>query len=222
LIFAVQTVLDLGYLWGGFALPEGMTYANYAHRGAYPLLATALFAGLFALVAQPFLGEGNGVRRLLYLWIAQTLLLVLSSILRLDLYVDAYGLTRLRFAAFVWMAVVAGGLGLIIMQMIGRYSVGWFMARASGIGFIAFYICCLVNIDGLIARNNLAHGFDDYYYLCQLSAGAAPAMRAYELETGKELCGRHVYYLHQPADWREWGYRNARLRHSLAALEDMQ
>ncbi|NLF60041.1 MAG: DUF4173 domain-containing protein, partial [Lentisphaerae bacterium] len=35
-IFAVQNLLDIGYLWGGAQLPEGMTYASYAHRGAYP------------------------------------------------------------------------------------------------------------------------------------------------------------------------------------------
>lgn len=33
LLFAVQSLLDLAYLWGGVALPHGMTYAAYAHRG---------------------------------------------------------------------------------------------------------------------------------------------------------------------------------------------
>ena len=51
LIFAVQTVLDAAYLWGGAALPDGITYASYAHRGAYPLIATALLAAGFVLVA---------------------------------------------------------------------------------------------------------------------------------------------------------------------------
>src|SRR4029078_10113192 len=51
LLFAVQTVLDLTYLWGGVALPDGMTYASYAHRGAYPLIVTALIAAGFVLAA---------------------------------------------------------------------------------------------------------------------------------------------------------------------------
>jgi hypothetical protein len=38
LLFAVQTALDIAYLWGHSALPAGMTYAAYAHRGAYPLI----------------------------------------------------------------------------------------------------------------------------------------------------------------------------------------
>lgn len=222
LIFLVQTMMDLGYLWGGAALPEGMTYAEYAHRGAYPLLATAVLAGLFALVAQPYLGSGSLVRKLLYLWVAQTVLLVISSILRLDLYVEVYGLTRLRFAAFIWMVLVALGLVLIIMQMLMRRSVGWVMRRALALGVLAIYGCNLVNIDGLIARNNLAKHAADDFYLCQLSEGAIPAIRAYELRTGEVLCESWRPFLTERNDWREWGYRNTRLHRSVAALEDGQ
>jgi hypothetical protein len=51
LLFAVQTGLDAIYLWGGVALPDGLTYAAYAHRGAYPLILTALLAAAFVLAA---------------------------------------------------------------------------------------------------------------------------------------------------------------------------
>lgn len=216
LIFAVQSLLDIGYLWGGVTLPDGMTYATYAHRGAYPLMLTALLAGLFALMSGRFLQERPLVRALMYLWVGQTVLLVLSSILRLDLYVDAYGLTRLRFAAFVWMVVVALGLVLMIMQLVGRQSVGWFLLRAAGLGLLAIYATSLVNVDGLIARTGLSRPQPDYYYICNLGEGAALAVR----ESGAcHLGGRG---LTTPNDWREWGYRNARLRNSLAHMEVAQ
>jgi hypothetical protein len=51
LLFAVQTVLDIVYLWGNAALPADITYAAYAHRGAYPLILTALLAAGFVLAA---------------------------------------------------------------------------------------------------------------------------------------------------------------------------
>ena len=86
-MFAAQTLMDVGYLWGGVRLPDGMTYATYAHRGAYPLMTTALLAGGFALVAQTWL-DGRVMRGLLLVWIVQTLILVMSSILRLALNVD--------------------------------------------------------------------------------------------------------------------------------------
>jgi len=47
ILFAVQNGLDAIYLWGGGGLPAGMTLAEYAHRGAYPLIVTAILAGLF-------------------------------------------------------------------------------------------------------------------------------------------------------------------------------
>ena len=51
LLFAVQTILDMIYLWGNATLPAGINYASYAHQGAYPLIVTALLAAGFVLAA---------------------------------------------------------------------------------------------------------------------------------------------------------------------------
>jgi hypothetical protein len=96
LLFAVQTGLDAIYLWGGVALPDGLSYAVYAHRGAYPLILTALLAATFVLAAMRPGGPAERspiIRPLVYLWVAQNVMLVISSILRLDLYVEIYSLT---------------------------------------------------------------------------------------------------------------------------------
>ncbi len=210
-IFAVQTVLDLGYLWGGIRLPEGMSYAAYAHRGAYPLMATALLAGGFALVAQPWL-DGRLMRALLIVWVVQTMLLVISSILRLDLYVDAYGLTHMRFAAFVWMAVVALGLIVLLMQIVRGYSAGWMLARSFGVGAVAVYLCTLVNVSGYVARHQLTKGPLDAYYVCSLDHGAA-------VERARHGLGGCNAGFEPAADLREWGFRNWNLHRNLALLE---
>ena len=219
LIFAVQSLLDLAYLWGGVTLPEGMTDARYAHRGAYPLLATALLAGGFALLAQPFLAGRPGLRVLLYLWVAQTVLLVVSSILRLDLYVGAYGLTHLRFAAFIWMGLVAAGLCLMLVQMMLRRGVGWLYVRSAGMGLVTLYAVCFVNVTGLVAGHNLARPelVIDNDYLCAMGDGALPAIRVWEQAHRLAPCPGYPPVA-VPADWREWGFRNARLRHSLSAV----
>ena len=223
IIFLIQTLSDIGYLWGGFALPEGLSYAEYAHRGAYPLLVTALLAGMFAILAQPYIGTGSRLRGLLFLWIGQNIMLVLSSILRLELYVDIYGLTRLRVAAYIWMTVVAIGLGLMIAQMIRKEPVMWFFKHAFAVGFVAFYGAVLWNTDGYIARHNLAQGREDFY-LCTLSEGAFAAMQAHAEKTGRHYCSDRyrTVTVSQPADWREWGYRNARMRNSVAGKEATQ
>ena len=211
-IFAVQTVMDLGYLWGGVRLPEGMTYANYAHRGAYPLMVTALLAGAFALAAQPWL-DSRKMRVLLLVWVGQTVMLVISSILRLDLYVDVYGLTLMRFAAFIWMSVVALGLIVLVMQTVQRQSTGWMLTRAFG----AVYLCLLVNVSGFVARHQLTVGPLDAGYVCSLRDGAAVEVARF----APDLCIDRYYDLtvYPPQGWRDWGFRNARLRRSLDVIK---
>ena len=127
-LFAVQTALDIAYLWGGRALPDGMSFATYAHRGAYPLVATALIAAVFTLVAMRRGSETETsapVRHLVLLWTAQNVLLVASSIFRLDLYVAVYSLTLLRVEAFVWMGLVATGLVLIMVRIYFNRNNSW-------------------------------------------------------------------------------------------------
>ncbi len=212
LVFALQTVMDLGYLWGGVGLPDAMSYATYAHRGAYPLMATALLAGAFALIAQPWL-DGQVMRALMLVWVGQTMLLVMSSILRLDLYVDAYGLTHLRFAAFIWMIVVALGLVLLVLQILWERPVVWMVKGAAMIGLVGVYGCSLTNIAGIVAQHQLTVGPLDVSYVCKLGEGATVAVATNE----PDLCGMRIWdpRLSEPADWREWGFRNARLRRSL-------
>ncbi len=82
-LFLLQNLLDIKYLWGGSALPSGMTYASYAHRGAYPLIATALLAAVFTLIC--FSGNKSHpswrpAKLLVYLWLAQNIFLVGSAI----------------------------------------------------------------------------------------------------------------------------------------------
>src|SRR5262245_50194804 len=80
----------------GQRLPADITYASYAHRGAYPLILTALLAAGFVLISMRPGGpaeQSKVIRPLVYLWVAQNVMMVVSSILRLDLYVQTYLLT---------------------------------------------------------------------------------------------------------------------------------
>jgi hypothetical protein len=108
-LFGLQNGLDVAFLWSGAGLPDGVSFADYAHRGAYTLIATAVLAGLFVLV---FLRPGSRtadsplVRILVTVWVAQNLFLVASTVLRTLDYLEVYSLTRMRIAALLWMALV--------------------------------------------------------------------------------------------------------------------
>ncbi len=158
LLFAVQTAMDVYYLWGGGALPEGMTYATYAHRGAYPLVATALLAGVFVLIGFRPGGAAEQsamARRLVYLWIGQNIFLVVSAAWRLQLYVDVYSLTRWRVAAAIWMLLVALGLGWVVWRIVRGYDNSWLL-RVNVLTVAAvLYGCTFVDFDGRIAWFNV-------------------------------------------------------------------
>lgn len=215
LLIGVQTVMDLSIFWGGAALPEGMSHASYAHRGAYPLLATALLAGGFALAARPFLGEHRLIRPLMLVWLGQNVALCLSALLRLDLYVAAYGLTYLRVHSFIWIGLVAAGLVLTAWQAARGRSNLWLLGRATAMGLAVLYLCSFVNFAGIIAAQNLRLAEPDVDYVCGLGPTASAAIRA----SGRgdlvlpEGCGAAPVI----RGWRDWGFRNWQVARYLAA-----
>lgn len=232
LLFAAQTILDAVYLWGNVALPADITYAAYAHRGAYPLILTALLAAGFVLAAMRPGGpaeQSKVIRPLVYLWVAQNVLLVASSILRLDLYVQIYLLTYWRIAAFVWMLLVALGLLLIVARIVLQRSNDW-LIRVNLIALTTtLYICSLINFAAIIADYNVGHSREaagkglqiDMNYLVQLGPQALPALdRAIQMRGADPnlVSGRNSLVEQQRKDmesWRSWGFRSWRLQRSL-------
>jgi Domain of unknown function (DUF4153) len=238
LLFAAQSILDGIYLWGHVALPANMTYAAYAHRGAYPLIATALLAAAFVLVAMRPGGAAEKskiIRPLVYLWAGQNVLLVASSILRLDLYVDIYMLTYWRIAAFIWMGLVALGLILIVARIVLDRSNQWLVGANLIALTIALYGCSLVNFDAFIADYNLSHSNEmsgkglsiDANYLLTLGPQALPALDKVIAHRPGDNClvsrrDRLVEVQRQDLAWRSWSFRNWRLQRRLDALAKAQ
>ncbi|NYT41490.1 DUF4173 domain-containing protein [Sphingomonas sp. R-74633] len=229
IVFAIQNGLDLAFLWSGAPLPKGVTLADYAHRGAYPLIATALLAGLFVLVA---LKPGSAsaanpmIRRLVVLWVAQNLLLVASSILRTLDYVDAYSLTGFRIAALAWMGLVAIGLALICWRMLAGKSAAWLINANALMAALVLSAASVVDLDASAAAWNVRHareagGRGVELDLCYLSySGTSALLSLVELERRPLTPAfrdrvRYVRNLQFDAltqaqsDWRRWTWRGA-------------
>jgi hypothetical protein len=190
-LFLLQNAMDAAFLWGWAALPEGLTLAEYAHRGAYPLIVTALFAALFVLVT---LRPGSRtaamplVRWLVILWIAQNLFLVANSALRTWDYVEAYSLTVLRISALLWMALVATGLVLVLWRMLRGQSASWLINSNLAAGGLLLSAVCFVDLGAVAAQWNVRHAREidgsgtelDLDYLDQL--GDSSLLALIELE----------------------------------------
>ena len=234
LLFALQSWLDLLFLWGGLGLPDGLTYAAYAHRGAYPLVLTALLAAGFGLAALGPDGPGArsaAIRRLGALWSGQNVVRE-AAILRLDLYVAAYSLTTVRAAAFVWMGLVAVGLVLIVARIALRRSNGWLVAANAGVLGLVLYAYAFVNLPALVSAYNVAHsrelggagGAFDLGYALSLGPDAIPAVDRYIAVGSGPALGRArdwrlwaaAEHRQAMADWRAWTFRDWRLARYLA------
>jgi hypothetical protein len=152
-LFFLQNGMDIAFLWSGKTLPEGVSYAEYAHRGAYPLIATALLAGAFVLIALGSAGERphRPTVVLLALWLAQNVFLVASAIARTSAYVAEYSLTYLRLFALIWMALVAWGLVLIAVRMLLNRSSAWLVKANAASVFAVLYMSCFVDYGAMIA-----------------------------------------------------------------------
>jgi len=235
-LFALQTGLDATYLWGGVALPDGLSYAAYAHRGAYPLVVTALLAAGFVLAA---LRPGSAtsadplIRRLVYAWVAQNIMLVISSILRLDLYVGIYALTYWRVAAFVWMGLVAAGLALIIARIAFGKSSEWLLSANLLTLSTTLYACCFINFAATIANYNVDHSLEmtgqgipvDVVYVHSLGPAAFPALDRLIAQQSNTVAAGEIPYRQLVAvqksekiryragqqNWRAWSFRDWRL-----------
>ncbi len=230
LLFALQNGLDIAFLWSGAPLPGDMTLAAYAHRGAYPLIATALLAALFVLVtlrAGTPTGESPLVRRLVYVWIAQNVVLVASTMHRTLDYIEAYSLTRLRIAALIWMALVAIGLVLICVRLWRRKSGPWLINANLAAALLALSACSAIDLGAMAARWNVRHAREvggagvrlDLCYLGNL--GPSALLPLIELESrpiGPRFRERASWTRNlimdrlatSQDDWHGWTFRNAR------------
>lgn len=219
LVLGLQIGLDVLVLLGGGGLPEGMTYSEYARRGAYPLFAAICLGCGFAMIAHGAVQHRPAVRALLFLWLAQNTVIALSAGQRLHLYVEAYGLTYLRIHAGIGIMLVGLILGLVAFQIWRERDNLWLLTRAVGLSFCVIYTCALVNFADVIARHNLSRSDDlDRAYLIDALPETARASLA-EFVCVHSDCVARRDQGHRIEDWREWGFRRWRVDRRMDALE---
>ncbi len=200
-LFAMQNLMDSAFLWCGVKLPGAMTLADYAHRGAYPLLVTALLAAAFVLIAlRPGsqTAQNRLVRNLVMVWIGQNLFLVGSAALRTWDYVESYDLTPLRISALLWMGLVAIGLVLVLVRMLHNKSAGWLINANLATSGVLLFTLCFVDLGEVAARWNVQHAREidgtgaklDLCYLDQLGDSALLPLTELERAHGTNELGK--------------------------------
>ncbi|MEV4821512.1 DUF4173 domain-containing protein [Micromonospora sp. NPDC049274] len=186
-LFAAFVLVQLTVFFGGAGhvlRTAGLTYAEYARGGFWQLLAvTALTLLVIAVAARraPKATRADRllVRALLGVLTALSLVVVASSLYRMQVYADAYGATRLRlFVATVELSL--GVLFVLVGVAVARLRADWLPRLVIGTAVLALLGLAVVNPDRLIADRNVDRYLDsgrlDITYLSGLSADAVPAL----------------------------------------------
>lgn len=182
-LFAVFVVIQARYFFGGEANinEQGYTYAEYARRGFYEMLAvscmTMLLLVTFENLTQRKREAENVFRTLVVLMVALTFVILIAAYRRLSLYEDAYGFTRIRVMSGTFMGWLAALLiVLLVALLMHRPQLFWIGCILAAFGFIL--TLNVINLDGYIADHNIKR-FDetgklDVSYLLSLSDDAMP------------------------------------------------
>lgn len=186
LIYTVFFLAQAGYLFSAFqdSLPQSMTYAEYARRGFFELCAVSAI-NLAVIAAAHLIAKRDRIKILKAETAALcifTVALIATAMSKMAMYIEYYGLTRLR-AYPSWFMIILLFLFIIILLRQFRSFQG---TRIAAVGCICLFMALsYANVDGLIAKYNIeryqAGTLEslDLDAMSELSDGAVPHL--YEL-----------------------------------------
>jgi hypothetical protein len=231
LLFIAFVIIQVRYLFGGSANinETGYTYADYARRGFGELVGVAILSLLLYLAFNAITKRESkpaqvGFSALSVLLIANVLVILASSLMRLLMYEDAYGFSEVRTYTHVFIFWLAGLLvAAIVLELIRKRGYFGLALMITIVGYCASL--GLMNVDGFVAKNDIQHaaqGHDlDVEYLAELTTDAVPALiTAYQDPTlpetvhdglGVQLaCRTQGLQYVQETDWRGFRFGQSR------------
>jgi len=184
-IYLLFSFIQILYLFiGNMKLPEGYTYAAYARQGFFQLLAVCIINLLLVLFCLYFFKADLILKIILTVISGCTFIMILSSALRMFMYIAAYDLTFLRIFV-IWSLIVIFLLmtGITVYIYFQRFPLFFYSVAVVTVLYIGL---SFAHPDYWIARYNLesSHaGYKNEYdtdisksYLSTLSADAAPIL----------------------------------------------
>jgi len=193
-LYVVYTAVMSAYFFSAFEgkLPSGFTYAGYARSGFFELCGVAAI-NLFVLIfsysfAKRTAGEyPKPLRVLSGLLCVMTELLVVIAVSKMLLYIDAYGLSRLRVYVLWFLILLFIVFAILIIWHIRPYIkrpaglISFNAGRPIAVISVCFFLALfLANTDGIIAKYNVWQYESgksqtiDSYMLSNLSDAALP------------------------------------------------
>jgi hypothetical protein len=166
----------------------GLSYAEYARRGFFQLLAVAGLTLLLLLAVRGTVRPVDrparrGLLALAEATVVLTLVIVGVAVRRLALYDDVFGLTMLRLSSTVAAWWIGGVFVLVGLAFAGvRRSHDWLAGAIATLAVLTLVGYNAVDPEAVVVRHNLARDATevpvDISYLQHLSDDAVPALAA--------------------------------------------
>lgn len=189
LIFVAFVLVQFVYLFGGVENVLGndatLTYAEYARRGFWELLAVSIIAYLIILALNLKVKAESALRKLVFyanssILILSVIVMTFSSHTRLSLYESVYGFTTLRlFVHFVTVCIAILYFALLVSPFFKKTQK--FMSIVTSILLFSAYVILLVTPgDYIVAKLNYQRFQEtedvDLKYMMSLSNEAFPVL----------------------------------------------
>ena len=170
-IYVVFVVVQVAYLFSGdyVQLPEGISYSEYAREGFFELLVVTMINLSLLLVCIRKTDRApvrwfQLIRILLALLIMCSAVILVSSHLRLEMYEEAYGFTRLRFLSHAFMGFLLVLFGASLLQV---WVERLFLYKAVTVCGLWFYVMMnYLNMDAVIAGHNVERYYHNGDFSC--------------------------------------------------------
>lgn len=184
---------------GGLLLPEGYTYAEYAHQGFFQLLFVCIFNLILVISCLAIFQVNKILKTLLLVFSGCTYIMIASSTCRMLLYISTYHLTFLRVLVLWFLAMLVFLMaGVIISILKENFKL---FGYCTTVVMVCYLIFSFGKVDYLVASYNVAHmgediSSEDVRYLASLSMEASLALEQYSFEHehyGDEVDSELVY-----------------------------
>ncbi len=161
-------------------VPDNINISSYARNGFFELCGVTV-VNLVIIILLAIIVRGNLIKRILTAVLSVfTLVLIATAISKMVLYIDSYGLTRMRVYPMWFMVLLAlVFIVLIIKQLSVRIPS---VAISMVITIVMFTALSVCNVDGIIANYNVDRYLDgtlddiDLVALEKIGDSAVPAL----------------------------------------------
>lgn len=201
ILYMVFSWIQIAYLFAGeFKLPEGYTYAQYAREGFFQLLAVSVINLIIVLASMGYTKRSKILKVILTIMSCCTFIMIASSAVRMITYIRFYYLTFLRvFVLWSLLVLFLIFIGVIIYIYKETFPIFKYTLVVGTCLYIVLafsrpdYFIAKVNLSSTDGRESdffLGGSFDDYGFLLDVSADAAPVVADWMEEKGYKYNGK--------------------------------